>query len=192
VTVSRIVITTALVAAITVATGCGALDPDRYVFDTDLPGNDSGLFPDAGGEGDAGRDVVSLDVGGSDADVADTWFEDARDEDVAPPPPADLARVHADVFVPICAACHIDAAQGGLSLIDDGALAERLFRESVQAPGIARVVPGDLDASYLWLKVEGRHIEVGGAGESMPIGGSMTPEQRAILEEWITAGSLAP
>lgn len=188
-TLARCIARGAALLAVGTLAGCGALDPDRYTFDTDVPRNDASVFPDAGQ--DIEDDLPSLDVGPPDIDAADVWDVDTREEDPPPPPPADLATVHAEVFVPACAACHIDGAQGGLSLVDDDGLSDRLFAESVQAPGVVRVVPGDLDASYLWLKIDGRHLDAGGAGEIMPIGGALTDTQRAILEEWITVGLLA-
>ena len=47
--------------------------------------------------------------------------------------------------------------------------------------------------SYLYLKVSLTNADIkarGGAGVTMPIGGMLTPDQLALIEEWIAAGAL--
>lgn len=165
------------------ASGClGQLDfPD----DTGRE-RDTGVFPfDAGDAADA-SDNPSLDVGPGDSGDASG---DGGEPDVPPPDPV-LGDVVRGVFAPACTPCHTDRVSGGLSLLDRPGLHDTLLAPSVQAPTIARVVPGDTEASYLWLKLVDRHEEAGGIGERMPLSGSLTAAQLDLVERWIAAGAL--
>lgn len=57
------------------------------------------------------------------------------------------------------------------------------------------VVPGDVESSYLWHKIQGTHIEFGGTGGAMPAARSgedptvITPEQYQTIEDWIAGGA---
>jgi hypothetical protein len=52
------------------------------------------------------------------------------------------------------------------------------------------VTPGDLEASYLWRKVDGRHLTAGGLGEAMPLGrAALTQAQTDLLRRWIEGGA---
>lgn len=156
-------------------------------FPSDAGGvRDTGLLPvDAGDAADA-ADNPMLDVG--PGDNGDAW----PDADAADLPPTDpvLADVVRTVFLPTCAPCHTDRVSGGLSLLDRPTLHATLLGPSVQAPDVARVTPGDLEASYLWLKLVDRHEELGGIGERMPLSGTLSAAQLDLLERWIVAGAL--
>ncbi len=53
------------------------------------------------------------------------------------------------------------------------------------------VTPGDLTKSYLWLKLNGTHLDAGGSGSAMPSppGKKMDSDQLALIETWITEGA---
>lgn len=60
---------------------------------------------------------------------------------------------------------------------------------SIQLPSMVRVKPGATSASYLWHKIEGTQLQVGGSGMIMPYTFPLNPDERAIFERWITAGA---
>src|SRR5688572_7746106 len=60
---------------------------------------------------------------------------------------------------------------------------------SEQVKGRKLVVPGNLNASYLWNKVSGTQAEVGGNGVIMPPGVPLRPDELAIVERWIASGA---
>jgi len=63
---------------------------------------------------------------------------------------------------------------------------------AAQAPDLNLVEPGDLQASYLWHKLNDTHENVGGEGECMPylLCTSMTQKELDTIEDWIADGAL--
>jgi hypothetical protein len=101
-----------------------------------------------------------------------------------------MAEVSATVLVPACGDCHISQTLGNLWLEPNAALRDRLLASSLQAAPIPLVTPGDLQASYLWRKVEGSHLTAGGLGEAMPLGrAALTESQMDLLRRWIAGGA---
>ncbi|WP_408586016.1 c-type cytochrome [Novosphingobium sp.] len=90
-----------------------------------------------------------------------------------------------------CAVCHMTGEEaGGMSLVGDTARGFLVDQPSQEAPTIKRVVPGDPDASYIVMKLEGTHIDHGGSGAQMPFGGAPLPaEQIALVRQWIKDGA---
>ena len=91
-----------------------------------------------------------------------------------------------------CAAssCHgTQNPQETLELSSATVSAENLIDvESVQVPGKDRVVPGDVNASYLYNKVTGEGTAPG--TQRMPFGGiPLCEEKIAAIEAWIAAGA---
>jgi hypothetical protein len=62
-------------------------------------------------------------------------------------------------------------------------------RPSMQLPSMLLVKPGALNESYLWHKVNGTQLEVGGQGMIMPYTVPLIDAELAVLERWITAGA---
>lgn len=62
-------------------------------------------------------------------------------------------------------------------------------RPSSQLTTMAFVKPGSLNESYLWHKVNGTQLEVGGAGMIMPYTVPLTVAELGVLERWIAAGA---
>ncbi|MFI5306063.1 MAG: hypothetical protein ACHQ53_01845 [Polyangiales bacterium] len=60
---------------------------------------------------------------------------------------------------------------------------------SMQVPSMVRVKPGSTSDSYLWHKIDGTQLEVGGSGMIMPFTFPLNPDEKAIFERWITAGA---
>lgn len=172
------------------AAGCSDLiDDPRADVQWDVGGSDAG--EDAAL--DVGVDPVDADDPGDSAikppDAGDAT--DAPLPDIPDPPPPTWDELLALVQVE-CAPCHTDRVSGELSLRDDAGLYDRLRADAFQAPALARVAPGDPDASYLWLKLEGRQDEVGGLGERMPADGALDAEQLELVRAWIAAGAPGP
>ena len=59
---------------------------------------------------------------------------------------------------------------------------------SEQAP-LSRIAAGDLEGSYLWHKLQGTHLDVGGMGDPMPQVGMLSAEDEAAIEAWIVGGA---
>ncbi len=57
---------------------------------------------------------------------------------------------------------------------------------SSERPSLARVAPGDVASSYLYLKVVG---DGGIDGGRMPLGGPFDPRLAPFLASWIEAGA---
>ena len=98
-----------------------------------------------------------------------------------------------DIYPPILQAscsCHVNGGSGGLSMPD----VDTAYGNLVDAPAggapIDRVEPGDHTTSYLWAKVNGSHLDVGGQGSKMPLGGALSQGQIDTIAQWIDEGAL--
>jgi len=90
-----------------------------------------------------------------------------------------------------CVACHQTASPaGGLSLQRGDAPASLLGVQSNETK-LARVEPGDLGRSYLFLKIMGTHETAGGSGDRMPLGGALSVADIAVFENWIATCRLS-
>jgi hypothetical protein len=90
-----------------------------------------------------------------------------------------------------CVACHTDQGRtpaGGLNLAHDVAYDQLVGVFSRGRPSIARVTPGNPDASYLVQKVEG---QPGIVGRRMPANGPpyLSQGQIQILRRWVELGA---
>jgi hypothetical protein len=105
-------------------------------------------------------------------------------------PTPTLSELSAGLLLPTCGDCHVGQTLGNLWLEPNAALRDRLLASSLQAAPLPLVTPGDLEASYLWRKVEGSHLTVGGLGEAMPLGrAALTQAQTDLLRRWIEGGA---
>lgn len=97
----------------------------------------------------------------------------------------------APVLQNACATCHLTGQEAGkMSLVPAKALASLVNVKSDEAPQLTRVVPGDPDASYLVMKLEGAHLAKGGTGARMPFGAPpLPPETIAKFRTWIKEGA---
>ena len=61
---------------------------------------------------------------------------------------------------------------------------------STELPGMYRITRGAPSESYLWRKISGTHLEIGGSGEMMPLGAPALDEETLnIIERWILDGA---
>ena len=90
-----------------------------------------------------------------------------------------------------CATCHLTGTEAGnMSLVPAKAIAHLVNVKSQEAPNLMRVAPGDPEASYLIMKLEGTHIQHGGTGARMPFGAPpLGAEDIAKFRTWIAEGA---
>ena len=104
-----------------------------------------------------------------------------------------FANVESTIYATSCS-CHYfapgGAGNGELGLQMGMSYAATVGVKSKQLTTMDLIKPGDPEASYLYLKTINKHLDAGGAGDKMPVGGMLSPEQLMLLEEWITAGAL--
>ena len=104
-----------------------------------------------------------------------------------------LQSIQANVFTPICSACHNGPESGvlptGLDLSDaESSFTNLVDRASLQVPAVDRVEPGDPDASYVIHKLEG----MADVGAQMPLGQMpLDAATIASIRQWIADGAEA-
>ncbi len=117
----------------------------------------------ASGDVDAGRPA-------SDAAVADARGD--VDVDATPDTGTVVAYTQAEVqaiFDTRCAGCHIGGTSAGLSLVNFPA--QTVGVASTEQPAMKRIEAGSKEDSYLFHKLAGTHLTVGGSGGRMPKSG---------------------
>lgn len=124
--------------------------------------------------------------------MAASWAVGCDGSSVAPPP--DFATEVQPILESQCL-CHQQAPSGDqvapVLTLNEGVAYDALVGvPSEQVPALARVEPGDPEASYLWRKVTDTHLDVGGSGTLMPPTGMLDAERLAVLESWIAGGAL--
>jgi mono/diheme cytochrome c family protein len=103
-------------------------------------------------------------------------------------PAPTLKVVQSEVFAASCnfSSCHRAAGAGGLNL--EAPTAAKLVNvKAVGAPSLVLVVPGQPEASYLYLKLT---QATPAAGAQMPSNGdALSAERLALVHDWIAAGA---
>ena len=98
------------------------------------------------------------------------------------------------IFTSNCALsnCHIAPnPQQGQDLSTGQAWSNIVNVPAVQLPTMNRVTPGDTTQSYLFHKIAGTQVTVGGSGSRMPRGlPALSSQDIAIISSWITKGAL--
>lgn len=56
-----------------------------------------------------------------------------------------------------------------------------------QLKTMSRIEPGDPQRSYLWLKLNGAHVDAGGYGETIPV--LWTEQEKVRIRTWIEQGA---
>jgi hypothetical protein len=114
-------------------------------------------------------------------------------------PSTDLS--HATDIQPIWNAhCTTDCHEPGGAWVGFLDMSDSAYDRIVGAPvltvsGMNHIEPGDLEASYLWHKLQGTQLTVGGNGDKMPYPQPgmeptvLTPDQLDMIEEWIVGGA---
>lgn len=166
-------------ASFAASAGC-----DAGSDELDTAGDTADASSDAFDDTDAGDSAdtrVDAQADGTDA-VADTQFDE-------PMPAPTLTELRAELFQPGCSfsTCHGGrSGAAGLNLVTN--TWEALVNaEANDAPGRVLVVPGDVDASYLYEKLASDSPEV---GERMPPGSALDERRLDMVRRWIEAGAL--
>ena len=98
------------------------------------------------------------------------------------------------IFTATCAfsGCHAGSnPEEGQNLSAGQTFANVVNVPSRQLPGMNRVTPGRPDSSYLVLKLTGMHLDAGGSGGQMPLGGTpLSMDQLGAIGRWILNGAL--
>lgn len=91
-----------------------------------------------------------------------------------------------------CATCHLTGQEAGAMALHPGAAYSNIVGvPAVSAPKMLRVAPEQPERSYLMLKLEGKHLDAGGSGSQMPLGGPpLDGPTLELVREWIRAGAL--
>lgn len=98
------------------------------------------------------------------------------------------------IFNTKCTACHNpngmdDGVPAASLVLLDGRAAENLIKvKSIESP-LLRLSPGDPARSYIHHKIHGTFASVGGGGAQMPLGGSLTTDELALIDDWILSGA---
>jgi hypothetical protein len=93
-------------------------------------------------------------------------------------------------FINMACNCHqSDPLMAPFSLKTSEAYQMIVNVPSSQVPTMMLVKPGSTQESYLWHKVNGTFLEVGGTGMIMPFTIPLNETEKKIFESWILAGA---
>lgn len=146
---------------------------------TDSPSTNKTDEHDTAGADTAGADTADTDTAGADTGLIDTQSDGKLSyaADIEP------------LVMEYCAGCHY-SEPANLPFADAYDLL--IDVPSDQLPTMVRVRPGDAEQSYLWHKLAGTHLDVGGSGFLMPKPPYSTPLSEAQIElfrQWIVDGA---
>jgi hypothetical protein len=105
-------------------------------------------------------------------------------------PPTYDDDMYPGLFLVECTPCHVNGGiNGGLNL---DKYKNIVNRPSDDVPTMDRIEPFDMQNSYMWHKLSGTQLLVGGSGLQMPRNGPpfLTVDQMALVETWINTGAL--
>lgn len=89
------------------------------------------------------------------------------------------------ILVGACGGCHVSSSQGGFSFSGPGDLVGVPSNQSA----LPYISAGSPSGSYLWHKINGTQLSVGGTGDQMPIGGNLSGTDIDTIEQWILDGA---
>ena len=185
-------------------------DPEPEDTAVDEPDGDSPASADVEAEDTAGDDTAGDDPTPADAEATDTAApgDDASSvapeeqdagpsEDAATGDPVSFATVFNEVLEPLgCTAGYCHAGHAGGMLMDSLESAyENLVNVEVSTDTncdvTMRVVPGDPDASMLWIRVRPQEDDCLTADQKMPPFSEtgLTDAQLDLIHDWIATGA---
>jgi len=172
---------TLLLAGAVAWVGCGSDDDsgdDAATPGTSATGNVTGA--DSAGDDDGSGDDTATPATDTAADATDA----AEESGGAGPSFEDEV---AGIIMNNCSCHQSEAPPNGLNLSTGSAYASLVGVDSTV--GITYVTPGDSAASYIVNKLDGTHLEVGGDGSMMPLGGVIAPADLDAITAWIDGGA---
>lgn len=124
------------------------------------------IVEDTSTDEDSGEVVVFPDEPAHDADLQPLWDE-------------------------LCYGCHTGSFPELDLSTDRGTTWQQLVNvPSRQVPSMNRVTPGEPEQSYLWHKLSGTHLDVGGSGATMPkYPRALPPGGLEAVKRWIEQGA---
>ena len=182
--------------------GCGEDATDN----SPGPGSDAGgvdmgttdTAPDTPGTPDAGdvEDTGSMDAGGADTPSADVGTDQGAPQDTGQEV-VSFVQVFDEILAPRgCTAGYCHAGHAGGLLMDSPETAyENLVNQDnsteTTCEATVRVVPGDPDASMLWVRVRPAEEECLTQDQKMPPFGNdgLTEDELALIRDWILTGA---
>ena len=186
--------TTGVVGGSVTLDGTSSYDPDSNPFTywwvfTQTPAGSSLTNPDISGR--------ATDSASFTPDVAGDYETKLKLDDGT-----DLGRAWLDVtvytygyddvqaiFDANCTSCHGGSSpSAGMDLSGD-AYTTIVNQPSDDVPSMDLVEPGDSANSYLLHKTAGTQSSVGGSGQSMPFGSTLSAADQSVIETWVDEGA---
>lgn len=132
--------------------------------------------------------VTANEADTSESDGATSGTTDGEASATTAPPAVDYDGEIQPIWDDHCS-CHTQSGSGGLSLAA-GSSYDNLVLVPAVGGAQVRVFPGLPDESYLWRKLSDTHLEAGGSGLSMPLGGPpLAADDLDLIEAWILANA---
>ena len=89
------------------------------------------------------------------------------------------------IFTGSCAGCH----GGSFPPLDGDLCADVVDVSSEQSPDMLLIAAGSSEDSYIYHKLTNAHLDFGGSGNQMPLGGSLDAAEIDIVALWIDDGA---
>jgi hypothetical protein len=111
-----------------------------------------------------------------------------------PEVPEQLPVSYAEHLEPLviahCLACHEAEDPKAELVLDPGVGYQELVgKQSIQVPRMRLVEPGDVEASYLWLKIQHRAPEGKGMPRTLTGAKKLRPAEIELYRRWIEGGA---
>jgi len=128
-------------------------------------------------------------AGGCDDDSGGNCADPAGTDDT----PVDYEDEIQAAIINVRCSCHLQGSSGTMTApfmtLNPGVSQSEIVEvESVESD-LLRIEPGCRDNSYLWHKINGTHMDIGGAGDSMPPGDELSADEKEIIGRWISSGA---
>ncbi|MNZ55178.1 hypothetical protein D3C78_731000 [compost metagenome] len=101
-----------------------------------------------------------------------------------------FAKAVAPIFRVQCATCHMNGDEPGAMKLYPSAAYQSLVGVASAGSPLQRVAPGEPEQSYLLHKLQGTHLNVGGAGVQMPFGQPpLAEDSLQLIRLWVEQGA---
>lgn len=136
-----------------------------------------------------GSTLDTFDTTPPTSDTGESSSESSSSESSSGGPMGEFDTRIQPIFNDNCS-CHLSTVgSGGLSLRAGLAYDNLVGVPSAGVPSLTRVIPGNSEDSYIIHKLRGTHLDVGGVGSQMPLGGTLDEALIAEIEAWIDEGA---
>lgn len=101
-------------------------------------------------------------------------------------------EIQASIFNVRCS-CHLQGQSGTMTApfmtLNPGVSRGEIVDQPSMESELLRIEPGCRDNSYLWHKINGTHIDIGGSGDAMPPGDELSADEKELIGRWISSGA---